>query len=109
MVLILLLVFRDAGQGILRVKKHPDVNERMESTILRTAEAVQIPFTIRDAKPVICMLQRVRTPHRKTSFSFLWQLPIHGTLDAQSPILHIVCGKLYHTFARLSNESGAFL
>ena len=38
----------------------------------------------------IYVLQRVRAPHRKTSFSFLWQLPIHKTLDAQSPILHIV-------------------
>lgn len=48
-----------------------------------------IPFTI-EMRVFIFILQRVRTLYRKTSFSFLWQLPIHKTLNAQGPILHMV-------------------
>ena len=44
----------------------------------------------------ICVLQRVRIPYRKTSFSFPRQLPIHRTLDAWNPILHIIYLRLLY-------------
>ena len=57
-----------------------------------------------EMKSSLILSQRVRTSYRKTYFSFRRQLPIHWTLDAWNPILHIIHFMGYYIIFRTKSN-----